>query len=51
MKGAENPTYLKHGMSDKVMVGVGTGGAVIGLVMILNGLWNMTWGINKVPVN
>ena len=49
--GAENPTYLKHGMSDKILFGVAIGGGSLGLVLILKGLWNMTWGINKVPVN
>jgi hypothetical protein len=38
-------------MSDKILFGVAIGGGSLGLVLILKGLWNMTWGINKVPVN
>ena len=46
--GAENPTYLKHGNSDRAAVVVGLGGLAIGFVCILRGLYNMSWGINKI---
>jgi hypothetical protein len=38
-------------MSDKVLFGVAIGTGALGLGFILNGLWNMTWGINKLPGN
>ena len=50
-QGAENPTYLKHCMGDKVAFGAAIAGGTLGLLLIFKGLWNMTWGVNKLPVN
>ena len=48
LPGAENPTYLKE-PSDKIVFAIGTGGIFLGLGMVLNGLRNMSLGINKTP--
>jgi len=45
--GAENPTYLKES-GDQVVFGVALGGGIFGFLCILNGLFNMSLGINKV---
>lgn len=42
----ENPTYLKE-PGDKVFFGVAIGGVTVGLLLILNGLYNMSFGVNK----
>lgn len=44
--GADNPTYLKE-PGDKVVLGAAIGGGVFGFLMFLNGLYNMSYGINK----
>ena len=44
--GADNPTYLKEN-GDKVMFGVAIGGMVIGMTAILQGLYSMSYGVNK----
>lgn len=48
LAGADNPTYLKE-PGDKVMVGLALTGMTVGLVCIFRGLYNMSFGINKVP--
>ena len=45
-KGADNPTYLKES-SDKLVFGFGIAGLTFGVLNILNGLKNMSLGINK----
>jgi hypothetical protein len=45
--GAENPTYLKES-GDKVLVAIGFLGLAVGLGNIFKGLYNMSYGINKV---
>ena len=45
--GAENPTYLKTGTIDQVVVAVALSGLAIGVTCILNGLYNMSNGVNK----
>ena len=46
-KGADNPTYLKHS-GDKVYFGVAIAGVTFGVGCILNGLFNMSLGRNKI---
>jgi hypothetical protein len=45
--GAEDPTYLKKGTVDNIVVGVATAGLFFGGANILRGLYNMSYGINK----
>ncbi|RYH23228.1 hypothetical protein EON65_18125 [archaeon] len=45
--GADNPTYLKE-PGDKVNVTVAFLGVSLGVSVILKGLWDMSWGVNKV---
>ena len=45
--GAENPTYLKEPV-DKVVFGLAVGGLVVGTTCIVKGLYDMSYGINKV---
>eukprot|EP01031_Cornospumella_fuschlensis_P031326 gene31327-37855_t len=45
--GADNPTYLKES-GDKVNVTVAFLGVTMGVSVILKGLWDMSWGVNKV---
>lgn len=47
LTGADNPTYLKES-GDKVNVTVAFLGVSLGLSVILKGLWDMSWGQNKV---
>jgi hypothetical protein len=45
--GADNPTYMKE-PADKLINLIGATGLAIGIASILNGLYNMSNGINKV---
>ena len=44
--GADNPTYLKE-KGDTVYVWLAFAGLSVGVANILNGLYNMSYGINK----
>jgi hypothetical protein len=46
LSGAENPTYLKHS-TDKIVTGIAITFAITGVVLILDGVKNMSFGINK----
>ena len=46
VSGAENPTYLKE-PTDKVFVAVAFTGLFIGVSCIVKGLYDMSYGINK----
>lgn len=46
--GAENPTYLKE-PGDKIMFAISVTGLATGMYVILNGLYSMSYGINKTP--
>eukprot|EP00286_Rhodomonas_abbreviata_P001248 CAMPEP_0181288912 /NCGR_PEP_ID=MMETSP1101-20121128/599_1 /TAXON_ID=46948 /ORGANISM="Rhodomonas abbreviata, Strain Caron Lab Isolate" /LENGTH=90 /DNA_ID=CAMNT_0023393093 /DNA_START=62 /DNA_END=334 /DNA_ORIENTATION=- len=44
--GAENPTYLKEN-GDKAIVALAFAGIGAGICLALNGLFNMSFGLNK----
>jgi hypothetical protein len=44
--GADNPTYLKES-GDKALCGVGLAGAGVGVICVLKGLYDMSFGVNK----
>eukprot|EP01036_Dinobryon_divergens_P023830 gene23830-32217_t len=46
-QGAADPTYLKKGFADKVVMAAGLTGLLIGTSNILYGLYSMSLGINK----
>lgn len=46
-QGAENPTYLKE-PTDKAIFGAAILGLTIGVLSIGRGLYNMSFGINKI---
>jgi hypothetical protein len=48
LAGAENPTYLKEGSKDRLIVGSLLGGMAIGVGALLFGTVNMMLQINKV---
>lgn len=47
LTGAADPTYLKKGSVDKVILAVGVAGLFIGTSNIFYGLYSMSLGINK----
>lgn len=47
LHGADNPTYLKNGSSDKMVTGALYVFAGFTFLGIARGMWNMSHGINK----
>lgn len=47
LAGAADPTYLKKGFADKLVMAAGLTGLFIGTTNILYGLYSMSLGINK----
>ena len=45
-QGAADPTYLKE-PTDKVVFGVAVVGMSVGVLTIVNGLYSMSYGVNK----
>ncbi|CAM9409309.1 unnamed protein product [Heterosigma akashiwo] len=47
LHGADNPTYLKNGATDKAANAFGAVVCSIGLLSAFSGLYSMSYGINK----
>lgn len=48
--GADNPTYLKNGMSDRVTLAVGGVLVFTGLTKVITGLYHMSFGTHVLEI-